>query len=135
MTTNTLHGLELLLHDAEVRTVRGENDRLTVVLSAAPLRWREDPGAGPWRSGFGAGLQLELQGVAEFPDRAGALGRVSRGELRLNGQRWPLRLPLSVHGEVHLALDFSNGTLWAARAGQLRCVPPPGLQPHPSYAC
>lgn len=141
-SSNTLHDLELLWHDAEVCTVRWDGDSAVIALSAAPLRWREATGMGPWLEGYGKGLEVELLGLAEFPApevRAGALGRVSQGELRLGGERRVWRLPLDASGVapggVTLALDFSNGTPLLLRAQRVRCSPPEGLQPRPSYAC
>jgi hypothetical protein len=141
-----LHDLELLWHDAEVRTVRVDGDTAVIALSAAPLRWRDTADAGPWVEGYGAGLVVELWGLAEFPapaELAGALGRVSRGELRVGGERRLLGLPLDVSGDgagggpqaLTLSLDFSNGTALLLRAQRVRCLPPEGLQPRPSYAC
>jgi hypothetical protein len=149
---NMLHDLELLWHDAEVRTVRADGDSAVIALSAAPLRWRDAAGTGPWQEGYGAGVVVELYGVLGFPAAAllaDAVGRVSRGELRVGGERCAWRLPLDVRGATSadgpadasadvgltLTLDFSNGTALSLRAQRVRCTPPAGLQPRPSYAC
>lgn len=113
----------LEFHDSDVEAIAGSGDSLRVVLSGAYVhRSAGRPGIDAG-AGYIQPAVLVFSGASWSASTRGCSGKLSDGELVVNGQSMPLvPLPFSTSGQVSVSLTFSSGATFSASAVSVTCT-------------
>jgi hypothetical protein len=106
-------GVPITMRDSEVSCIATHGDTLSIDLPVACVR-------GP-SSRFLRAVRIDLDAAEILHRDGGCIGRLSDGELRIDGRRIAdCRVPAAVEGRIELRLNFANGASLAANGRSLR---------------
>lgn len=106
-------GVPITLRDSEVSCIATDGDALVIDLPVACVR-----GAA---SRFLRAVRIDLDAAEILHRDGGCIGRLSDGELRVDGRRiTDCRVPAAIDGRIELRLNFANGASLAAHGRGLR---------------
>jgi len=106
-------GVPITIRDSEVSCIAIDGAKLSIDLPVACVR-----GAG---SRFLRAVRVELEAAEILHRDGGCIGRLTEGELRVDGRRiTDCRVPAAIDGRVELRLNFANGASFAAHGRSLR---------------
>lgn len=110
-------------HDSEVSLVEVSGGELVVRFSAACIHVSEGLPGVNHGSVYAQAVQLSVVGPEVSGTLSGCLGKVSEGELSIEGQpRSMVPVPFEYTGRVALAIVFANGSAFTAVGSAVRVL-------------
>lgn len=112
----------LEFHDSNVGAILDSESSLRVVFSRAYIHYSAGRPGLDAGSGYLQPAELLLSKPVWFRPESGCMGRISDGELLINGRSISLvPLPFSASGRVTLSLTFTSGTSISVSAASVSC--------------
>jgi hypothetical protein len=106
-------GVPITIRDSEVSCIATSGETLSIDLPVACVR-----GAA---SRFLRAVRIDLDAAEVLHRDEGCIGRLTDGELRIDGRRIAdCRVPAVIEGRIELRLNFANGASLAAHGRGLR---------------
>lgn len=115
--------IALEFHDSTVGSIVGSDDMVRVVFSGAYTHHAAGRPGIDDGSGYLQPVELLFSQATLSAPAQGCVGRVSDGELHIDGQSMALvPLPFSASGDVTLSLTFTSGCSISVSATSVSCL-------------